>query len=339
MEISMKRIVLNLCIVLSLVFYINCKEKKKEDNSLQAGFVTFVKGDNKLIAKDGKEEKIIREMLFFKEDTIVTGKDGIVDIQLSDGVLIRLKQNSRLKLQDILVKDNDTTINAKLKLESGIIFTKTTKKLNADSSFVIVTPTVVAGIRGTEFIVQDSEGKDQTLVSDGSVSLDTVDANGNPTGKELIIEEGKKGVVENDTIQSQELSPEDIAILKEDSQTIASITEDARAKMRDIVSKVKEQRAINRETLNEQLDKNKTDLDTLKENNQQLLNEQKQKGQESINETKAKTIEEKNSIKQNTNPDEIKGNTNTGEIKGSTTNQLDEIKNKTKIDKSQFAPK
>ena len=69
------------------------------------------------------------------------------------------------------------------------------------------------------------------------------------------------------------------------------------------------------------------------------MNEQKQKGQESINETKAKTIEEKNSIKQNTNPDEIKGNTNTGEIKGSTTNQLDEIKNKTKIDKSQFAPK
>ena len=49
-----------------------------------------------------------------------------------------------------------------------------------------------------------------------------------------------------------------------------------------------------------------------------------------IGETKSKTVEEKNAIKQNTNTDEIKG---------STTNQLEEMKNKNKIDKSQVAPK
>ncbi|MBP7283122.1 MAG: FecR domain-containing protein [Leptospiraceae bacterium] len=326
----MKRILVSLCMILGLVLYVNCKEKKKEDKSLQAGYVTFAKGDNKLISKDGKEQKITKDMFFFKEDTIVTGKDGLVDIQLSDGVLMRIKQNSKLKLQEILVKENDTVINAKLKLESGSIFTKTTKKLNADSSFVVVTPTSVAGIRGTEFLVDESNGKEQTLVSDGSVSLDILDPNGNPLGKETIIEEGKKGVVENNSIKSQDLSPEELATLKEDSQSIASITADARAEIQKILRQVEDQRQINRDTLNEQLEKNKTELDTLKEKNQELLNEQKQKGQEMIGETKSKTVEEKNAIKQNTNTDEIKG---------STTNQLEEMKNKNKIDKSQVAPK
>ena len=54
----MKRILVSLCMILGLVLYVNCKEKKKEDKSLQAGYVTFAKGDNKLISKDGKEQKI-----------------------------------------------------------------------------------------------------------------------------------------------------------------------------------------------------------------------------------------------------------------------------------------
>lgn len=218
----------------------DCKDKKKENKSLQAGIVTFSKGDVKLLSKDGKE-KIQKDMFFFKDDIIVTGKDGIVDIQLADGVVIRIKQNSKLKLQDIIVGDNGNTINAKLALEAGKVFAKTDKKLGADSSFKISTPTFTAGIRGTEFIVEDSEGKDQTLVSDGSVAVDTLDESGNPSGKESVIEKGKKGVVEKDSIKSQDLSPEELAELKEDSQTISSITEDAKKRMEEIIRGVDDQ--------------------------------------------------------------------------------------------------
>jgi hypothetical protein len=42
---------------------------------LQAGIVTFSKGDVKLLSKDGKEKKKSRRIcFFFKDDTIVTGK-------------------------------------------------------------------------------------------------------------------------------------------------------------------------------------------------------------------------------------------------------------------------
>lgn len=326
------RATLILCTVLLFVFYTNCKDKKKETTNLQAGVVTFNKGDNKLISKEGKEQKIQRDVFFFKDDTIRTGKEGIVDIQLVDGVIIRIKQNSELKLSDILVEDNGNTIKTRLDLKSGKVFTKTTKKLNAESSFVIATPTFVAGVRGTEFIVEESGDKEQTLVSDGAVSIEKLDENGKPTGKETVIEQGHKGLIQKDSIQSQDLSSEELAELKEDSQTISSLTEDAKNKIQEIIRGVDDQKQINRETLEEQMQKNNTELNDLKDKNQQLLNEQKEKNQQLINETTGRTNTDKTQIQDTTKAA-------TEEVKNKATNELDEMKNKNKIDKSQFAPK
>lgn len=328
----MKRILLILCILFSFVFLSDCKDKKKENKSLQAGVVTFTKGDTKLLSKDGKEKKIQKDTFFFKEDTIITGKDGIVDVQLSDGVVIRVKQNSKLKLQDIIVGDNGNTINAKLKLESGKVFAKTDKKLASGSSFKISTPTFVAGIRGTEFIVEDSDGKDQTLVSDGSVSVETLDENGNPTGKESTIEKGHKGIIEKNSIKNADLSPEELAELKEDSQSISSLTEDARKRMQEIIQTLDDQKTINRDALEEQMQKNNTELGDLKDKNQQLLDEQKQKNNDLMNETTSKANEQKNELKDKTKAQ-------TDEVKGKGNSELEEMKNKNKIDKSQFGPK
>ncbi len=328
----MKRILLILCIIFLFVLNTNCKDKKKEVTNLQAGVITFNKGDNKLVSKEGKEQKIQREMFFFKEDTIRTGKDGIVDIQIVDGVIIRIKQNSELKLSEILIEDNGNIIKTKLDLKSGKVFTKTTKKLNGESSFVIATPTFVAGVRGTEFIVEESEDKEQTLVSDGAVNIEKLDENGKPTGKEMVIEKGKKGLIEKDSVQSQDLSPDELAELKEDSQTISSLTEDAKNRIQEIIRGVDDQKQINRETLEEQMLKNSTELNDLKDKNEQLLNEQKEKNQQLINETTDKTNLDKTQIQDTTKAA-------TEEVKNKATNELDEMRNKNKIDKSQFAPK
>ena len=271
-------------------------------------------------------------MFFFKEDTIRTGKDGIVDIQIVDGVIIRIKQNSELKLSEILIEDNGNIIKTKLDLKSGKVFTKTTKKLNGESSFVIATPTFVAGVRGTEFIVEESGGKEQTLVSDGAVNIEKLDENGKPTGKEMVIEKGKKGLIEKDSVQSQDLSPDELAELKEDSQTISSLTEDAKNRIQEIIRGVDDQKQINRETLEEQMLKNSTELNDLKDKNEQLLNEQKEKNQQLINETTDKTNLDKTQIQDTTKAA-------TEEVKNKATNELDEMRNKNKIDKSQFAPK
>ena len=302
----MKHILFILCTIFLFVLNTNCKDKKKEVTHLQAGVVTFNKGDNKLVSKEGKEQKIQREMFFFKEDTIRTGKDGIVDIQIVDGVIIRIKQNSELKLSEILIEDNGNIIKTKLDLKSGKVFTKTTKKLNGESSFVIATPTFV--------------------------NIEKLDENGKPTGKEMVIEKGKKGLIEKDSVQSQDLSPDELAELKEDSQTISSLTEDAKNRIQEIIRGVDDQKQINRETLEEQMLKNSTELNDLKDKNEQLLNEQKEKNQQLINETTDKTNLDKTQIQDTTKAA-------TEEVKNKATNELDEMRNKNKIDKSQFAPK
>ena len=114
-------------------------------------------------------------MFFFKDDTIITGKDGIVDIQLMDGVVIRVKQNTKLRLQDIIVGDNSNSIKAKLKLESGKVFAKTEKKLAADSSFLFLLLLLLQGFVEQNLSSKTRKKKDQTLVSDGAVNIETID--------------------------------------------------------------------------------------------------------------------------------------------------------------------
>ena len=60
----MKRILLILCILFSFILLSDCKDKKKENKSLQAGIVTFSKGDNKILSKEGKEKNPEGYVLF-----------------------------------------------------------------------------------------------------------------------------------------------------------------------------------------------------------------------------------------------------------------------------------
>ena len=111
-------------------------------------------------------------------ETVKTGDSSRLEIRFDDGNLITLSENSMVKLSEVVISDDETKRNALLHLLKGKIRSKVIKKYKgAKKQFRVSTKSAVAGVRGTEFVVEltDDMAKDErvTRVStfEGAVEL------------------------------------------------------------------------------------------------------------------------------------------------------------------------
>jgi hypothetical protein len=84
-----------------------------------------------------------------------TGNDATVDLYLDqNGPLVRLTENTVLKIEKLNFENTgvDTVIETTLDLKSGRIV-GVVKKLSGTSKYEVKTPTGVAGIRGTNYVI------------------------------------------------------------------------------------------------------------------------------------------------------------------------------------------
>jgi hypothetical protein len=125
--------------------------------------ITFMIGDVKKNNVAVQIGDILKE-----KDTIQTGTDSFCDIKIGDS-LIRVKQKTKIVLSTLMRLgglDNTT-----MELGSGKILCKP-KKLLKSETFLVKTPTAVAGVRGTQFIVEaDANGTSRIKVFDGKVKV------------------------------------------------------------------------------------------------------------------------------------------------------------------------
>ncbi|MBL8992081.1 MAG: FecR domain-containing protein [Spirochaetia bacterium] len=104
-------------------------------------------------------------------DKIVTGPGCQVVLQLRDGTRLEIAEESHLVIGDESIDGGKKRI---FSLQFGELIAKVRKLASADESFVIVTPTAIAGVRGTVFSVAVGEdGTTQVGVSEGSVAVDS----------------------------------------------------------------------------------------------------------------------------------------------------------------------
>jgi hypothetical protein len=134
------------------------------------GLVTYVEGDVEIMrAGTDSFEEINPGQFVGMGDTIRTGSGSLVDIKLGEASVLRLKEDTTLYFEEY--ESSVKSIIAKLKLVSGVILNRI-QKLKRKSSFEITTRVAVAGIRGTDFMVESAE-EDVTkvLVLDGKVEV------------------------------------------------------------------------------------------------------------------------------------------------------------------------
>jgi len=109
-----------------------------------------------------------------KGDSILVN-DGKAEIKFDDSSTVMINKNTKIGIAAPSGKIR------KLFLKVGSIWAKV-KKLFGGEGFEIETPIVVAGVRGTEFLVSFNGSEAQTDVIDGEVSVDQKE-----TGKKFVI--------------------------------------------------------------------------------------------------------------------------------------------------------
>lgn len=100
--------------------------------------------------REGNSQPVKIKTIFFRSDRLFT-KKGKMDVQIGPHAVLHLSPYTTLRLSELTEQDKQTNIT--VDLESGRGYTKFAKKLSPGSKYTIKSPTLVAGIRGTEFIL------------------------------------------------------------------------------------------------------------------------------------------------------------------------------------------
>lgn len=187
-------------LVIALAFVV-CKkpdsglgDSGSQDTSLSA-VVVFSVGDSRISHSDGTEERAQLGASVKTGDTIVTGDKGKVDLQFNNGSSIRISPATTLDFAKIAYNSNGST-DTQISLASGKVFANV-NKAKKDDSFSVVTPTAIAGVRGTSFIVENDikTNKAKVKVVSGSVAMaPRIPALENATQEQIDSSEGLKSL-------------------------------------------------------------------------------------------------------------------------------------------------
>ncbi len=154
----MKRFYL-LSIILMVVIAYGCSKEQGEDYAS----ITFLIGD---VTKNNVKADI--GDMIKEKDIIVTSADSFCDVKIG-GSIIRIKEKSKVEVASLIKKNN--LENTSLGLSVGKMLCKP-KKLLKSESFIVKTPTAVAGVRGTKFTVEADKMKTTRIkVFDGKVKI------------------------------------------------------------------------------------------------------------------------------------------------------------------------
>ena len=99
----------------------------------------------------------------FNNDLIITDSDGFVKFSyLDDGTTIKIHHDSELYVRGQV---NKKSISKRINMSNGLLKLDVSKQ--NDDEFMVITPTSVASVKGTSFILKSNEDGDSFLVMKG----------------------------------------------------------------------------------------------------------------------------------------------------------------------------
>lgn len=158
----MKKIIVLLLLV---GFIIGCTEKIP--NNVIKAKISFLKG-HVTVLRQSKELKAKLNMFLLPSDIIKTDHTGELNLIVAGFGVCKIKQNTEITVDSLLKKTEDEIIQ--FSIAKGKVFSSL-KKLKRGSSFQINTPTAVAGIRGTTFLVDVTDTEAKVAVFAGKIEI------------------------------------------------------------------------------------------------------------------------------------------------------------------------
>lgn len=212
----MKNTAILAALILSLATVWACGQKS-DQNAGQSGaiktLVSNVTGEVS-VERDGQLSAANLGQQLFQSDTVVTGSSASADLAIQGYGVVKIGANSRVQVQK-LTQDASGS-QAELNLERGNVASFINRQGGRDS-YAVHTPTAIAGVRGTSFMVSvdtaaSGQPRVKVAVLDGSVAVAL------PGQAEIILEKNSQIAIEGNQRMTNEmvrpLSPEALDAIK-----------------------------------------------------------------------------------------------------------------------------
>ncbi len=233
---------------------------KEPAAQLQGAVLTAVKGTVQILGQTGPARAVgagdlyTERALLFPGMTLSVGKDSRADLEFSTGTLVRLSSCTQLRLQVARIVESKGFSRIDARLESGQALTKT-DRLSRNSTFAVTTPTAVASVRGTTFLVSHgapcappSPGSEtRTLVTDGSVVVS------DPSGRtSRVADAGTKATVgASGVVVAAPLSAAERSAVGDEAARMKPMSDEDRSRVRSLVPRLEQNRSLYREAVQE----------------------------------------------------------------------------------------
>ncbi len=292
----MKKIIV-IVAALSLFFAGSCKEKT-EKVKLE-GIVNFITGDVLLKSSSGESKAKVGD--FVSEGvTVITGIGSAVDIYFNENV-IRILEKSTVEIRELYQDSGNGNEFTGLFVEEGKVFSKVARKLAPGEKYQVITKTTVAGVRGTEFLVEETDEGSRIACIEGAVAVKKVDED---DSKLISIEAGNEAVLDqNKKFNIRELKGQNKENIRRIRDEIKEIRKDIRDKFEKQRAEIRQQVADLKKATKENVAQQKAQD---KENVQSVKEESKVQSQEIKGDIDDKKAEVKGAVDEFKKPD-IKG--------------------------------
>ncbi|GIX43322.1 MAG: hypothetical protein KatS3mg129_3055 [Leptospiraceae bacterium] len=143
------------------------------NNQEKIGIILFTKGNAEIISPNALQtkSKVYPGTILTNHTSIKTYKDSYIEILLEKKAHIRINENTFITLAK---NDNILTIHQ----EKGESY-HNIEKLSQEEQYFVETPTTIAGVRGTCFIVKNTQNIEEIYVHNGKVAIYLKEKNAN----------------------------------------------------------------------------------------------------------------------------------------------------------------
>jgi hypothetical protein len=156
--------------------------------------VQFSVGDARIVSASGEKAASSGDVVSYN-DSIVTGASSVVDLNFGTKGVIRITENSSVKMAMLQAPAGNGQIQFDMK--KGKIYA-ILSKLVKGSSFQVLTPTTVVAVRGTSFMIVSDPSNSKICVIKGRVLVQLAKEGKLAENIETILEANKKVIVSED---------------------------------------------------------------------------------------------------------------------------------------------
>lgn len=135
--------------------------------------VAFAKGDATLKVAGSRitTRPIEADNKIYSTDVIVTGKNGFVSLQLSNGSVLNVQPSSEISLRTLQCLPDDAECKVNIDSSAGSVAADVEKRPDQQNRFLISTPYASAAVRGTVFDFGASTDQMLVGVTKGEVEI------------------------------------------------------------------------------------------------------------------------------------------------------------------------